>query len=99
MRRFLALALPLLSLLAVVAHADDDREELSAAARSGPLLPLSDILDSLAGRIDGRIADIEFEREHGRPVYEIYWIDGNGRRQELYVDARDGRILSEEEDE
>ena len=99
MRRFFILALPLLALLAVVAHADDDRDELSAAARSGPLLPLSDILDSLAGRIDGRIADIEFENEHGQPMYEIYWIDGNGRRQELHVDARDGRILDKEEDD
>jgi uncharacterized membrane protein YkoI len=99
MRRFVLIAVLFLAVPALVAHADDDREELSAAARSGPLLPLAEILGSVAGRIDGRIADIEFEQEHGRPIYEIYWIDKNGRRRELHVDARDGRVLSDEKDE
>jgi uncharacterized membrane protein YkoI len=69
------------------------QEELFDARRQGNILPLSTILDSLRDRGIVDVLEIENEYEHGRAVYEIYYLDSEGRRGEIHVDAATGRFV------
>jgi len=70
-----------------------------ARNRGGKVLPLKEVRRRIAHRIRGRIIEIEFEYEDGRPVYEFKYIMPSGRVRELYVDARTGRVIKEEDDD
>lgn len=75
---------------------DDDRDDQKAAARAraaGEILPLTDILDHLKVAYPGDVVEIELDREKGRWVYEVKLIEPTGRLVEIYVDARDKKIL------
>lgn len=74
-------------------HDTRDRDEISEARKRGEVLPLSQILIMVRPIIGDRVVDVEFEREDGILVYEIYYLDGDGRRHEVYVDARTGSII------
>ncbi|OCW57803.1 hypothetical protein AWJ14_03125 [Hoeflea olei] len=76
-----------------------DRARLDAALEKGEILHLSDILDRVRTQIEGRIVEIEFEYSDHKPIYEIYVLRTDGRRLEYEIDARDGRILSLEDDD
>jgi hypothetical protein len=99
--------LPLLLLMTVLAplpaHADDDnqhqRVDLDGAIARGEVLPLSEILDTVLPQIKGRIVEIEFEYEKGRPIYELYIINSDGRRLEYEIDARTAEILGLEDED
>lgn len=62
---------------------------------SSPQLALDEVLARLrtAGYSDFR----ELERENGR--YEVKSLNAEGRRVELYVDARTGEVVKEESDD
>lgn len=78
-------------------HDDDDdhraRAGLNAAIERGEILSLSNILERVKTRLEGRIIEIEFERDDGRPIYEIYVLRKDGRRLEYEIDARTAQIL------
>ncbi|MFZ2103291.1 MAG: PepSY domain-containing protein [Oricola sp.] len=97
MRRFLFLVLLLAPAVAgLPAHADGDRrelDELAAARKRGEILALSEILDRVSETTGDRIIEVEFEKDEGRVLYEIYYLDSEGRRREITVDARDGRVI------
>lgn len=80
---------------------DDHREraEVAAAIKRGEIMTLSDILAAVQPRLQGRIVEIEFDREDGVPVYEIYVLRADGRRIEYEIDARNASILSRENDD
>lgn len=80
-------------LVATSAAARDDHERARAALERGEVLPLATILERLAPTIGRDVIETEFEREDGRWVYEITYIDAHGRRVELEVDARDATII------
>ena len=61
-------------------------------------LPIAKLLERLKTQVPGEVVGIEFEREHGRWVYEFKVIDSKGRLLEVYVDAHTGEVLSMEED-
>lgn len=93
---------PILLLLALIlaplpAQADNDdrheRVDLDEAISRGEILSLSKILDKVSSQIRGRIVEIEFEHEKGRPIYEIYVVNTDGRRLEYEIDARTAEIL------
>jgi uncharacterized membrane protein YkoI len=97
------LSLPVLCLVALLgtgpAMADrDDHERARAALERGEVLPLATLLERLEGVIDGDIIATDFERDDGRWIYEIEYIDRNGRVVELEVDAADGSVLKREVD-
>ena len=101
---FRIFAIALLVFLPLAAQADDDHDEdheerrnLNAAIERGEILPLTEILSRTKGRIEGRVVEIEFEHEHGRPLYEIYVLRKDGRRLEYEIDARTGEILALED--
>lgn len=61
----------------------------------GPVLDMKDILEQLAAKGYGEVREIEREGAH----YEVKARDGEGRWRELTLDARDGKLLSDEEDD
>lgn len=82
-------------LVASTALADDDHERARAALERGEVLPLSTILARLAPVIGQDIIEAEFDREQGRWIYEITYVDGDGRLIEIEVDAADAALLKE----
>lgn len=92
MRKSLAMACLFLA-VATSAMADDDHERARAALERGEVLPLLTILERLATTIDGDIIETELDREKGRWIYEISYIDRNGRLTELEIDAADATVL------
>ena len=79
---------------------DDDYayDRARRAVDRGEALPIAELLARVKTRIPGEVVGVEFEREHGRWVYEFKIIDSGGRLLEVYVDAQTGAILSMEED-
>ena len=99
-------ALALAAGLAGIAYAGSDKDKdvdgrpgstaaATTAGASSPPLAMDEVLARLrtAGYSDFR----EIEREHGR--YEVKGSDADGRRVELYVDARTGEVVKEERDD
>ncbi len=72
---------------------EQDHEAVRSAREDGSILPLPEVLSKIGPQIDGEIIEIEFDIEHGRPVYEFKYVDKGGRVRELYADARTGVIL------
>jgi uncharacterized membrane protein YkoI len=97
MRIFIPAAI--LSLLAAGAVQGDDYEEAFRLRESREILPLEELMRRLDLGPDARILEIESEFEHGRRVYEIEYVSGNGRIREVLIDARSGEILADEEDD
>lgn len=94
--------------LASLARADDSydngeeherAEEVYKGTRAGEFLTLVQILGLVADDIPGEVIETKFERIGGVPAYEIYYIDAQGRRQELLVDARTAKPLQDDGDE
>lgn len=83
-----------------VALADkhDDHDRVRGQRDRGDIQPLPKVLDKVRTSIDGEIIEIEFEMEHGVPVYEFKYVDRAGRVRKLHVDARSGSILGSGDD-
>ncbi len=84
----------------VVADSDSelDHERARGAYERGEVRSLSEIMDQVRAQVDGEIVEAEFEREHGRWIYELKIIERSGRLLELYVDAETAEIIKVEED-
>lgn len=78
-------------------HGDDD--DLWEARKRGDVLPLHRILEQIGEDFAARVIEIETERRNGTIVYEIYYLDTEGRRRDIEVDARTGKILPPHEDD
>ena len=80
--------------------ADDDHsyDRARRAVDRGEALPIAELLERLKTQVPGEVVGVEFEREHGRWVYEFKVIDSGGRLLEVYVDAQTGTVVSMEED-
>ncbi len=92
------LLVAVLALAAAPAWSDGDHDRARRAVERGEALPLREVLARLGDGLGGRVVEIEFEREHGRWVYELKVIDAEGRLREIYVDARTARILKQDDD-
>lgn len=79
---------------------DDDHayDRARRAVDRGEARPITELLERLKTQVPGEVVGVEFEREHGRWVYEFKIIDSGGRLLEVYVDAQTGTVLSMEED-
>lgn len=88
------------SLTSLPALADQrDHDRARQALERGEILALADILPRIESRIDGRLIDVELDREDGRFVYELTWITRQGRIIESTVNAATGEIIHLEQDE
>jgi len=92
--------LPLLLLLFAAGYcpADDDHEAALQLREREEILPLEELLTRIKLGPDARVLEIESEHEHGRLIYEIEYVDGQGRIREVSIDAASGRVLGEHEE-
>lgn len=101
MRPAILLTLPLALLLAATSAAsrDLDQDEALRLRHEGLILPLESLLQKAMERHPGaRLLEAELEEEDGIYVYEIELITADGVAREIELDARDGRLLKDEED-
>ena len=94
---FLALPLLAVALLASLPAGAGDRDKdapemVRRAVEAGEIKSLADILAAVRGKLQGEVAGVEIEREHGRWLYEFRVVDDKGRLYDVYVDARSGEI-------
>ena len=73
--------------------ASDDHDEVRDLKNRGEIITLSELISN-AGLSDVRILEAELEREHGKLVYELEFLDAEGRVFEQYFDAITGEPLS-----
>lgn len=74
---------------------EDDHDQARTALQQRKALPLADILKKIRPQLQGRIVGTELEREGDLYIYEFKTVTPDGRLQELYVNARTGKILKE----
>ena len=95
-KKYLKIACVLALLAApMIGFADDDDDARLATkqVRDGVILSLTEILARIHHITEGQILEIELEREDQGLVYEVYFLDADGRRREIYVDAGTGELL------
>lgn len=95
------LILPLALLLAATpaASRDLDQDEALQLRREGLILPLESLLQQVKQRYPGaRLLEAELEEEDGLYIYDIELLTADGIARELELDARDGRLIKDEED-
>ena len=79
--------------------ADEDYGTARALVESGEILSLDQVLEKAGEHLQGRILEIEVEREGGRYVYEIELLDDDGVVKELEIDAASGVLLKIERED
>ena len=75
---------------------EDNRHSHDRARRAmekGEILPMAAILARIRPQAPGRMLDLELEYEHGQWIYEIKFLDPEGRLYELEIAARNGEVL------
>lgn len=73
-----------------------EHDEILRYIERGELIALDQLLAQHAARLQGRIIDIELEREHGRFIYEIKLLSPQGELREVYIDASSGGWLGQD---
>jgi len=78
-----------------VAHAerDDDSREVRKMVQAGKVMPLEQLLNKNRDRLQGRVLDLEMERERDRVVYEIKTLDEKGVVHKALIDAQTGEWI------
>lgn len=101
MHRFAPFIAALALILIAPAEARDlDQDEALRLRREGVIQPLEQLLQPAYARYPGaRLLEVELEAEHGQYVYEIELLTADGQVRELELDARDGRLLDDKEDD
>ena len=87
-----------LSLHSAQAKESFDQDDAREALRKGEVMPLTAILRIVAKRQPGTVIAVDVEIRKGRLIYEIDVITREGRRRELRLDARRGKILAVEDE-
>lgn len=96
---FVTVPLTLLLAAAPAASRDLDHDEALRLRREGLIMPLEALLQRAMERYPGAsLLEAELEEEDGIYVYEIELLTNEGVARELELDARDGRLLKDEED-
>ena len=88
--------LALVSLISInVAHAerDDDSREVRKMVQAGKVMPLEQLLNKNRDRLQGRVLDLEMERERNRVVYEVKTLDAKGVVHKARIDAQTGEWI------
>ncbi len=76
---------------------DIDQDEALELRQAGEILPLERILELADQHVQGRLIKAELEREEGRLIYELEYLDG-GEVWEVSFDAATGEFLERERD-
>ena len=99
MRASSRVALALLLFCSLAVARDLDQDEALRLRREGLILPLETLIQRAMERYPGaRLLEAELEEEDDLYVYEIELLTTQGVARELEFDARDGRLIKDEED-
>lgn len=101
MRSFAMLALLGGLLLSGLSQARDlDQDEALRLRREGIILPFEQMMKRIEQHYpNSTLLEAELEEEDGVLVYEVEILTPQGVVRELELDARDGRVLKDEEDD
>lgn len=97
---FLAMALGMTK--AFVLYADDHNdlsEHVLQWVKEGKVLSFEIIQERYKERLQGRLLDLEVEREHGRIIYELEIMRKDSVVYEIKIDAQSGEWLDEERED
>ncbi len=97
----LAAATLLASPVSALAVDEKDRADQIAASQAlarGEILPIVKILDIATAKVPGDVLKVKLERKPAGFQYKVKILAKNGRVREIELDARNGRILSIEDD-
>lgn len=72
-------------------------QEIRQLSQQGQIKPLLQILQQHT--FEGTLLDVELEREHGRLIYELEFLNAQGEVWEYELDAATGLLLSRELEE
>ncbi|ERI52033.1 peptidase [Pseudomonas sp. EGD-AK9] len=79
---------------------DLDQDEALRLRREGVIMPFEQLMQRLEQQYPGTtLLEAELEEEDGVLVYEVEILTTQGVVRELELDARDGNILKDEEDD
>jgi uncharacterized membrane protein YkoI len=79
---------------------DLDQDEALRLRREGVIMPFEQLMQRLEQHYPGAtLLEAELEEEDGVLVYEVEILTTQGVVRELELDARDGNILKDEEDD
>ena len=93
-------ALVLMLFCSLALARDLDQDEALRLRQSGAILGLEQVLQTALGRYPGaELLEAELEEKRGQYRYDIELLTVEGVARELDVDARDGRILRDKEDD
>lgn len=90
------LATALLLILLATARssvAGDDHEQARQLHDAGEIVSLDIIIITLRKQGITRILEAELEKEDGRWLYEVEYLDDAGKVDKAYFDARNGQVL------
>ncbi|GAB7529659.1 PepSY domain-containing protein [Pseudomonas sp. 3A(2025)] len=92
--------LGLIALCTCAQARDLDQDEALQLRQRGVILPLEQFIEQALARHPGsRLLEAELEEKHGVYVYEFELLTTEGVVRELKFDARDSRLLKDEEDD
>jgi uncharacterized membrane protein YkoI len=80
-------------------RADDDYLEAKRLRNRGEIMSLEEIMQHVRKVYPGRILEVELENEEGHIIYELEILGTDSIVREIYIDARNGELLSVEEDD
>lgn len=79
---------------------DLNQDEALQLRKSGKLMPLDSLLQIVRQRYpDARLLEAELESEDGRLIYELEVLTTGGGVRELELDASNGAVLKDEEED
>lgn len=78
--------------------AGSDHIEAKRLLDSGEILPLEKILKKVRLIHQGKVLEVELEKEHAKAIYEIELLTNDGTVLELKIDATTGKLLSTKEE-
>ena len=92
--------LALVTTLAVQAEGDVGIDQAVKLQQEGVIQPFEQLNGAaLATHPGAQIDETELEKEHGRYVYKVELRDAQGKKWDVEVDASNGTVLSNREDD
>ncbi|MNE81527.1 Peptidase propeptide and YPEB domain protein [compost metagenome] len=90
----------LLALCSMASARDLDQDEALRLRQQGIILPLEQLLNDALGRYPGAtLLEAELEEKHDRYEYEVELLTPEGVVREIKLDATNGALLKDEEDD
>ncbi|MBM3105939.1 PepSY domain-containing protein [Pseudomonas sp. P66] len=90
----------LLALSSLAVARDLDQDEALKLRQQGVILPLEQLLNDALGRYPGaKLLEAELEEKHDRYEYEVELLTPEGVVREIKLNASNGVLLKDEEDD